>query len=242
MKSFVDQRGLTLFVGLMFLLMLSLVAVVALQGTSLELKMSTTQAQQMTSSQASESARLMVGKIVDANVNHDGMNRFTGAVAGFANMGSGGMVSAGSGLSSCTGAALNTLAQPLMENNDFTYSPAYSSTLHTISGVFLNDTASATAANIAGNPNKMMCANFGCPGGAATCANPVATAWANAYTIGTRVNPGYAQNIGSGGLGGAQGCGGTNKWFEIRSQGQVGTGARTVTTAEFRHLNCSSSL
>ena len=60
MKNIVNwraQRGATLFVGLMFLLILTLVALITMQGTTLELRMATNGSQQVLAFQLSEILR-----------------------------------------------------------------------------------------------------------------------------------------------------------------------------------------
>ena len=104
-------------------------------------------------------------------------------------------------------------------------SATYSTSWHTIYGVFQGNIPTATATDTAGNPNQLMAY---CPGGSSG-----ASAWSNVYNIGTRVaaGAGTAQNQAT--LG--QGAGSdSNKWFEIRSQGQLGNGAVAVTASEYR--------
>lgn len=223
------QRGATLFVALMFLLILSLVAVVTLQGTTLEVKMSNSQAQQMVAFQASETMRVMSGAITAVNTTNRGNNNFYGNAAKWVNQGGGGLVSSPNG-STCSGSTFNLAANMQF----YADSTQYTGTWHSIPGVFDGNQPSSSAASIAGNPALLMCANFGCPGGAATCANPQATAWATVYRIGTRPAAGNGMGISGGtqGLGRTQGGG--NMWFEIRSQAQASLGTTVVTTSEYR--------
>ena len=122
----------------------------------------------------------------------------------------------------CTQAALPA-ALELYQSETAT---TYSTTWHTINGVFRGNVPTGTAADIAGNPDKIL----------SSCTSAVAggAAWANVFAIGTRSTPGtgQAQNESGTGVGGAGG--GASKWFEIRSQGQVGNGAAVVTAAEYR--------
>jgi hypothetical protein len=61
------QRGIALFVGLIFLVVLSLVAVIAMQSTFLEMRMATNVARHEEAFQMSDSMRGMTGPFVDAN-------------------------------------------------------------------------------------------------------------------------------------------------------------------------------
>ncbi|MGH8212874.1 MAG: PilX N-terminal domain-containing pilus assembly protein, partial [Rhodanobacteraceae bacterium] len=54
------QRGIALFIGLVFLVVLSLVAVIAMQSTFLEMRMATNVARQSEAFQISESARAVL--------------------------------------------------------------------------------------------------------------------------------------------------------------------------------------
>ncbi|HEX3895456.1 MAG TPA: hypothetical protein VHW73_04535, partial [Rudaea sp.] len=126
------------------------------------------------------------------------------------------------GGTSCTQAALPA-ALELYQSETAT---TYSTTWHTINGVFRGNVPTGTATDIAGNPDKILsnCTSTAIGG----------AAWANVFAIGTRSTPGTgaAQNEPGTGIGGAGG--GASKWFEIRSQGQVGSGAAVVTAAEYR--------
>jgi hypothetical protein len=102
---------------------------------------------------------------------------------------------------------------------------SYSTTWHTIPGVFRGNVPTGAAADIAGNPNKIL----------SNCSTTAgAFAWSNIYAIGTRQNSGTgtAQNESATGVG--AGGGGASRWFEIRSQGQIADGAGVVTAAEYR--------
>jgi PilX N-terminal len=217
------QRGATLFVGLMFLLVLTLVALVSMQSTTLEMKMATNQAQRQSAFQSAESMRLMAGAIVSQNTLNRGMKNFTGSALSWANTsGSGTVGGQPGGGASCTSATLGA-AQQLYQNDN---ASTYSTTWHTINGLFQGNVPNATATTIAGNPNKLL---TDC-----THASTGTVAWSNVYAIGTRNTPGTgsAQNESATGVGASGG--GATKWFEIRSQGQVGNGAVAVTAAEYR--------
>src|ERR1700743_1603036 len=84
-QNFRHQKGATLFVGLMFLLVLTLVALISMQGTTLELKMATNQSQRQTAFQLSETLRTMADDITIQNQDERGMQLFTGNVAAWAN-------------------------------------------------------------------------------------------------------------------------------------------------------------
>ncbi len=216
------QRGATLFVGLMFLLVLTLVALVSMRGTTLELKMATNQTQHQTAFELAESMRLMTGAIVSQNTLNRGMQNFSGSAQTWAYIGSSGPVGGQpGGGTSCATSALPTSLQ-LYQNES---SASYSSQWHTIPGVFRGNVPTATATDIAGNPNKILANCSTAPGG---------SAWSNVYAIGTRSTPGTgtAQNESSTGVGASGG--GATRWFEIRSQGQIGDGAGVVTAAEYR--------
>ena len=219
-QNFRHQKGATLFVGLMFLLVLTLVALVSMQGTTLELKMATNQAQRQSAFELSENMRLMTGAITSQNTLNRGMQNFTGSAQTWTSTST--VTGEPGGGSSCTQAALPA-ALELYQNETAT---TYSTTWHTIDGVFRGNVPTGTAADIAGSPDKILsnCTST-VPGGAA---------WANVFAIGTRSTPGTgaAQNESGTGIGGAGG--GASKWFEIRSQGQVGNGAAVVTAAEYR--------
>ena len=214
------QKGATLFVGLMLLLVLTLVALVSMQGTTLELKMATNQAQRQSAFQLSENMRLMTGAITSQNTLNRGMQNFTGSALSWTSTST--VTGQPGGGSTCTQSALPA-ALELYQNETAT---SYSTTWHTISGVFRGNVPTSTAANIAGSPEKIL----------SNCTSSIAggAAWANVYAIGTRSTPGTgtAQNESGTGIGGAGG--GASKWFEIRSQGQVGNGAAVVTAAEYR--------
>jgi len=217
------QRGATLFVGMMFLLVLTLVAIVSMRGTTLELKMATNSTQHQTAFQLAESMRLMTGAIVSQNTLNRGMQNFSGSALSWANGGGGSGPVGGEpgGGTSCSSSSMSSSLQ-LYQNESAT---SYSTTWHTIPGLFRGNVPTATAADIAGNPNKMMASCSTAPGG---------SAYANVYAIGTRQNSGTgsAQNESATGVG--AGGGGASRWFEIRSQGQIGDGAGVVTAAEYR--------
>ena len=61
------QRGIALFVGLIFLVVLSLVAVIAMQSTFLEMRMATNVARHEEAFQMSDSMRGVTGPFLDAN-------------------------------------------------------------------------------------------------------------------------------------------------------------------------------
>jgi hypothetical protein len=61
------QRGIALFVGLIFLVVLSLVAVIAMQSTFLEMRMATNVARHEEAFQMSDSMRGVVGPFLDSN-------------------------------------------------------------------------------------------------------------------------------------------------------------------------------
>jgi hypothetical protein len=216
------QRGATLFVGLMFLLVLTLVALVSMRGTTLELKMATNQSQHQTAFQLAESMRLMTGAIVSQNTLNRGMQNFSGSAQNWANIGGSGPVGGQpGGGTACTSSSMSAALQ-LYQNESAT---SYSTTWHTIPGVFRGNVPTATAADIAGNPDKILANCSTAPGG---------SAWSNIFAIGTRPNPGTgsAQNESATGVG--AGGGGASRWFEIRSQAQIGDGAGVVTAAEYR--------
>jgi hypothetical protein len=216
------QRGATLFVGLMFLLVLTLVALVSMRSTTLELRMATNQSQHQSAFELAESMRLMTGAIVSQNTLNRGMQNFSGSAQTWAYIGSAGPVGGQpGGGTACATSALPSALQ-LYQNENAT---SYSTTWHTIPGVFRGNVPTATAADIAGNPNKILANCSTAPGG---------SAWANVYAIGTRQNTGTgtAQNQAETGVG--AGGGGASRWFEIRSQGQIGDGAGVVTAAEYR--------
>jgi hypothetical protein len=66
------QRGIALFVGLIFLVVLSLVAVIAMQSTFLEMRMATNVARHEEAFQMSDSIRGMMGPFVDYNLLNGG--------------------------------------------------------------------------------------------------------------------------------------------------------------------------
>lgn len=66
------QRGIALFVGLIFLVVLSLVAVIAMQSTFLEMRMATNVARHEEAFQMSDSMRGMMGPFVYANLLNGG--------------------------------------------------------------------------------------------------------------------------------------------------------------------------
>ena len=66
------QRGVALFVGLIFLIVLSLVAVIAMQSTFLEMRMSTNVARHEEAFQMSESMRTLVDPFLDQNMFNTG--------------------------------------------------------------------------------------------------------------------------------------------------------------------------
>lgn len=62
------QRGIALFVGLVFLIVLSLVAVIAMQSTLLEMRMSTNVARHQEAFQMSDSMRGVMGPFIQYNL------------------------------------------------------------------------------------------------------------------------------------------------------------------------------
>jgi len=66
------QRGIALFVGLIFLVVLSLVAVIAMQSTFLEMRMATNVARHEEAFQMSDSMRGMMGPFVEFNFSTGG--------------------------------------------------------------------------------------------------------------------------------------------------------------------------
>jgi type IV pilus assembly PilX-like protein len=66
------QRGVALFIGLVFLIVLSLVAVIAMQSTLLEMRMSTNVARHEEAFQVSETTRSLVGPFIDQSMFNSG--------------------------------------------------------------------------------------------------------------------------------------------------------------------------
>lgn len=66
------QRGAVLLTGLMFLLVLSIVAAVTMQGTTLEVRMATNNAVHLQAFEASEGLRIVSGRLLDEHVFHRG--------------------------------------------------------------------------------------------------------------------------------------------------------------------------
>jgi PilX N-terminal len=223
--TFIDrnrQRGATLFVGMMFLLVLTLVALISMRGTTLELKMATNQSQHQSAFELAESMRLMTGAIVSQNTLNRGMQNFSGTAQNWANIsGSGPVGGQPGGGTSCLSSSMSAALQ-LYQNESAT---SYSTTWHTIPGVFRGNVPTGTAADIAGNPNKILANCSTAPGG---------SAWSNIYAIGTRQNAGTGSAVEESLTGVGAGGGGASRWFEIRSQGQIGDGAGVVTAAEYR--------
>src|SRR5689334_12466810 len=138
------QRGATLFVGLMFLLILTLVAIIAMRSTTLELKMATNQSQHQSAFQLAESMRTMAGAITTANQQQRGMQNFSGNAQSWANTGSSSHPVGGQpgGGTSCSSSQLQSDLQLYQNDNTSTYS----TTWHTIPGVFRGNIPSGAAA------------------------------------------------------------------------------------------------
>lgn len=66
------QRGIALFIGLVFLIVLSLVAIIAMQSTFLEMRMTTNVARHEEAFQMSESTRSLVGPFIDQSMFNSG--------------------------------------------------------------------------------------------------------------------------------------------------------------------------
>jgi Tfp pilus assembly protein PilX len=217
------QRGATLFVGLMFLLVLTLVALITMQGTTLELKMATNQAQRQSAFQLSESMRLMTGAIVQQNQRQRGMQNFIGSAASWANLSGSGTVGGQPGGGATCAASTLPAAMELYQAET---TSSYSTTWHTIDGVFRGNVPTANPADIAGNPGKIF--------SDCTSSSAGGAAWANVFAIGTRLESGTGTAYSEAQPGSGPSGGGAAKWFEIRSHGQITNGAAVVTAAEVR--------
>lgn len=212
------QRGAVLLTGLLFLLVLSIVAAVTMQGTTLEVRMATNNAVHIQAFEASEGLRVTSGMLLDEHAFHRGWPTTV----------PGGAIDTGKFTVNMP-TDLNIKDKDADTDADFLYllntEPA-DPTWVDLQSAGLFDLASDMDWCVS-NPDSGDCA-----GKSDISATSAIYRTQSALTEGT----GAAMIAGYEGLGvGTAGAGGS-LFFEIRSTGNAPVNARVITASEYRHI------
>lgn len=212
------QRGVALVTGLLLLAVLTIVAVAAMQGTGLELKMATNTAVHAQAFEASEGLRLVAGRLLDEHTFWRGWpTTMTGGVIPSGDF----EVAIPSGLT--------------VDSNDGDEEDA-------ADDLYINNPEGADAIQTAAEWGDLdvdmeLCVyntdpDTGCTDAADTRAQVAV------YKTGVRqgVGTGSAQAAGYEGLGVAASAGGAHLFYELRSRGTAASNAESLTVAEYRHI------
>ena len=221
MMQFERQRGVALFVGLIFLVVLSLIAVISMQGTVLEMRMTTNVARHEQAFEASDSLRTVPLAVFDQHVFNRGWPTSMGGslpdddFTKCSNASSSGCMglsktffdSFKSGITKPSGTSPELLYSSLQSGEDL-YKP---DTWQTDVAMSICDVSSSNCANKVGSDIAIM------PDGAVI-----------AEGSGSAIAAGY-RGLGSGAAGG-----GGSLYFEVRSIGTTPGSGRAVTASQYR--------
>lgn len=224
-RSLSGQRGIALFVGLIFLVVLSVVAVVAMRGTLMEMQMVTNVAAHEHAFEVSESLRAVPVALFDDHTFNRGWptNEMDGSVpdgsfgtfpqcgGATPKIGKNGIscdVLAGTGVRKTTSGALLNLYEVQFQPGEKPYDPA----------TWMKNQADLTVE--------------ACDSGSCTTGGK-ANIWIRPDGTALAAGSGASQAAGYRGEGNSAASGGASMFFELLSEGKTGN-ARAVTLAQYR--------
>lgn len=208
------QQGAVLLTGLLFLLVLSIVAAVTMQGTTLEVRMATNAAVHLQAFEASEGLRIVSGRLLDEHAFHRGWPTTV----------PGGIVETGR-------FSVDMPTDLTIEDHDADTDADLLYLLNTEGTDFLQTAGLFDLAD-----DMIWCVNNpddgDCSGKSDIGATTAIYRTRSALTEGT----GAAMIAGYEGLGIGTAGGGGSLFFELRSTGNAPVNARAITASEYRHI------
>lgn len=208
------QQGAVLLTGLLFLLVLSIVAAVTMQGTTLEVRMATNNAVALQAFEASEGLRTVSGRLLDEHTYQRGWPVTV----------PGGIVDTGR-FSAEIPTDLNIADNDADDNGDLLY------LVNTEGTDFLQ---TAGLFDLVEDMTWCVSSTDSCASEDKSDISAIAAVYRtrSALTEGT----GAAMIAGYEGLGVGTAGGGGSLFFEIRSTGNAPVNARAITASEYRHI------
>jgi type IV pilus assembly PilX-like protein len=227
------QHGAALLVGLIFLVVLSLVAVIAMKGTLMEMRMVNNVSEHEQAFETSESLRLVVSKMFSE---HAQVRGWPVALMGGDKADSlfstyPANCTAGSDTVGKNGVSCKMIYAMSIRRDAITGLPVNLYTIRTKAGENIYDPATWMVTHPEGDVKIGLCSGDQTPG---CTADTVARIWVR--PDGTSVSPGFgaAQSAGYRGLGEGLAGGSTHMFFEVVSAGVSPGNARVVTHSQYQ--------